>query len=58
MPSWIRPSSCALTALVLLTPLRAANLDGSSPEVGDAEAARLYRDANDYVTNVVEGKYS
>ena len=58
MPSWIRPSSCALAALLALTPLRAADIDGSPPEIGNAEAARLYKDANDYVNNVVEGTYS
>ncbi len=58
MSSWIRPSSCALAALLLLSPLRAANLDGSTPDVGNAEAARLYQDANDYVKSVVEGGYS
>lgn len=58
MPSWIRPSLSALAALLLLTPLRAADVDGSPPEIGNAEAARLYRDANDYVNNVVEGQYS
>jgi hypothetical protein len=58
MSSWLRPSSCALAALLLLTPLRAANLDDSPAPVGNAEAARLYQDANDYVTNVVEGGYS
>jgi hypothetical protein len=58
MPSWIRPSLSALAALLLLTPLRAADLDGSPPEIGNAEAARLYSDANDYVSNVTEGGYS
>jgi hypothetical protein len=36
----------------------AANLDGSTPEVGDAEAARLYAEANAYVSNMAEGEYS
>jgi hypothetical protein len=58
MSSWIRPSFCALAALLILTPLRAADVDGSPPEIGNAEAARLYKDANDYVNSVVEGGYS
>ena len=58
MPSWIRPSFCALIALSSLIPLRAANVDGSSADVGNAEAARLYRNADDYVKNVGEGTYS
>jgi len=51
-------SSLAVLALIALQPLRAANLDGSTAVVGDAEAERLYSDANDLVTNVVEGQYS
>jgi hypothetical protein len=35
-----------------------ANLDGSSPEAGNAEAARLYAEAQAYVTNMPEGQYS
>jgi hypothetical protein len=58
MSSWIRPSSCALLALLVLSPLRAADLDGSPPDVGNAEAARLYQDADAYVTKVTEGTYS
>lgn len=45
-------------ALALATVAGAANLDGSSPEVGNAEAARLYANANDYVANMAEGQYS
>jgi hypothetical protein len=47
-----------LAALSLSGPLRAANLDGSSPEVGNAEAVRLYVEANDFVTNMAERQYS
>jgi hypothetical protein len=50
--------SVVLSALALAGPLRAANLDGSSPEVGNAEAARLYVEANDFVTNMAERQYS
>jgi len=38
--------------------LEATNLDGSSAADGDAEAARLYSRANDYVMNLREGSYS
>jgi hypothetical protein len=44
--------------LALSATLRAANLDGSSPEVGNAEAVRLYGEANDFVNNMAEGQYS
>jgi hypothetical protein len=47
-----------LPALTFSTSLNAANLDGSSPEVGNAEAVRLYTEANDFVTNMAEGQYS
>jgi hypothetical protein len=47
-----------LPALLAASPLRAANLDGSSAADGDAEAARLYERANDYVSNMHEGGYS
>ncbi|MFZ1055207.1 MAG: hypothetical protein WAN79_05995, partial [Opitutaceae bacterium] len=45
-------------ALALAAPAIAANLDGSTPEVGNAEAARLYDEANAYVNNMAEGDYS
>jgi len=45
-------------ALVGEAPLWAANLDGSSPAEGDAEAARLLAEASDYVNNMAEGQYS
>jgi hypothetical protein len=49
-----------LAALVLLTsaPLPAANLDGASTAAGNAEAARLYAEANDFVSTMKEGRYS
>ncbi|HVW21326.1 MAG TPA: hypothetical protein VHC86_08930 [Opitutaceae bacterium] len=50
-----------LTLLALLPaalPLRSADLDGSPPAVGNAEARRLYDDANAVVSNVTEGQYS
>jgi hypothetical protein len=45
-------------ALAPAARLLAANLDGSSADVGNAEAARLYTQANDYVTTMAEGSYS
>lgn len=36
----------------------AANLDGSTQQAGDAEAVRLYSEANDFVSNMAEGEYS
>ncbi|HTU02838.1 MAG TPA: hypothetical protein VMG58_13510 [Candidatus Sulfotelmatobacter sp.] len=50
--------SLLVAALAPSAPLVAANPDGSSAEVGNAEAARLYAEANDYVTTMAEGKYS
>jgi hypothetical protein len=47
-----------LGAAALCGPARAANLDGSSRATGDAEAARLYAEASDYVQNMAEGQYS
>jgi hypothetical protein len=41
-----------------MAPLKAANLDGSTAEVGSVEAARLYSEANAYVSNMAEGAYS
>jgi hypothetical protein len=58
MPTRICLLSLVLSALALPGPLRAANLDGSSPEVGNAEAVRLYSEANDFVTNMAERQYS
>jgi hypothetical protein len=46
------------TMLALGVPAEAANLDGSSAAVGNAEAVRLYTEANDFVTNMAEGQYS
>src|SRR5581483_8443920 len=53
-----RKLSLLVLAGLAAASLHAANLDGSPPAVGDDEAARLYREANDYVTNVTEGGYS
>ncbi|HMD60796.1 MAG TPA: hypothetical protein VKG78_05175, partial [Opitutaceae bacterium] len=50
--------SLAAAALAALAPLEAANLDGSPADVGNAEAARLYAEANAYVSNMAEGQYS
>jgi hypothetical protein len=54
----IRLSGLIVLALALSAPLNAANLDGSSDEVGNAEAVRLYGEANDFVSNLSEGQYS
>jgi hypothetical protein len=58
MPIRIRLLSLLLPALFASAPMGAANLDGSSAADGDAEAARLYARANDYVSNMQEGSYS
>jgi hypothetical protein len=50
--------SLLFPALALSAAAETPNLDGSSPEVGNAEAARLYTEANDFVTNMSEGAYS
>jgi len=50
--------SLLIAALAQSARLPAANLDGSTSEVGNAEAARLYAEANDYVTTMAEGTYS
>ena len=47
-----------VAALAPAASLLAANLDGSSAEVGNPEAARLYTEANDFVTTMSEGTYS
>ena len=54
----IRLLSLLALAPALLGPMRAANLDESSPAVGSAEAARLYSEANDFVSGMAEGNYS
>ncbi|HZZ18401.1 MAG TPA: hypothetical protein VFE25_03480 [Opitutaceae bacterium] len=54
----IRLLSPVLLALAVATVARAANLDGSTPEAGNAEAARLYAEANAFVSNMQEGQYS
>jgi hypothetical protein len=50
--------SLVVAALALSAPIRAANLDGSSEQAGNAEAVRLYAEASAYVTNMAEGLYS
>src|SRR5271154_6956197 len=47
-----------LPALAFSTRVKAGNMDGSSPEVGNEEAVRLYVEANDFVTNMAESQYS
>jgi hypothetical protein len=54
----IRLLSLVIAAIALPAGAGAANLDGSSPEVGNAEAARLYTEANDFVSNMGEKDYS
>ncbi len=58
MPFRIRLLTLSIAALALAAPLAAANLDGSTEEAGNAEAARLYDEASAYVTNMAEGQYS
>ncbi len=58
MPIRTRLFSLLVAALAPAAPLAAANLDGSPTDVGNAEAARLYTEANDYVTTMSEGSYS
>jgi hypothetical protein len=58
MPLRTRLLSLLFAALSLPAAAGAANLDGSSQAVGDAEAARLYGEANDYVSNMAEKDYS
>jgi hypothetical protein len=58
MPMRLRLLSLILPLILAPMRLGAANLDGSSAADGDAEAARLYARANDYVSNMREGSYS
>ncbi len=58
MPNRIRLLSLIAAALALAGTVRAANLDGSAPGIGNDEAARLYRESNDFVSNMAEGDYS
>ena len=58
MPTRICLLSLLLPALAFSTPLMGRNLDGSSAEVGNEEAVRLYVEANDFVTNMAERQYS
>jgi hypothetical protein len=50
--------SLTVAALMLPTVAPATNLDGSSPTAGNEEAARLYSEANDFVSNMAEKDYS
>src|ERR1700685_1150416 len=50
--------SILAAALALTARGQVPNLDGSTPQVGNAEAVRLYAEANAYVTNMAEGQYS
>jgi len=50
--------SLAVLALPVAVNSRAADLDGSPPAVGAAEAQRLYERANDFVSRMHEGDYS
>jgi len=54
----IRLVSLLAAVLAPAARLLAVNLDGSSAEVGNPEAARLYAQANDFVTTMAEGSYS
>jgi hypothetical protein len=58
MSTRFRLLSLLALAPVLLRPAGAANLDGSTPQAGNAEAVRLYAEANDFVSNMAEGDYS
>jgi hypothetical protein len=58
MTKRLRLLSLVLPAFLAAASLRAPNLDGSSAADGDAEAARLYTRANDYVSGMQEGSYS
>jgi hypothetical protein len=58
MPIRISPFSLIVAALALPAVAPAANLDGSSPAVGNEEAVRLYAEANDFVSNMAEKDYS
>src|SRR5580698_3574579 len=58
MPIRISPFSLIVAALALPAAAPAANLDGSSPAVGNEEAVRLYAEANDFVSNMAEKDYS
>ena len=58
MSTRFRLLSLLALAPILCRPVGAANLDGSTPQAGNAEAARLYAEANDFVSNMAEGSYS
>lgn len=50
--------SLLAASLAFSAAAQAANLDGSSEQVGNAEAVRLYSEANDFVGSMAEGEYS
>jgi hypothetical protein len=54
----IRLLSLLLPLLGLPAVLRSNDLDGSPVPVGNAEAARLYRESDNFVSNMAEGDYS
>ncbi len=58
MSLWIRLPALAVLSWFSFGPPKGPDLDQSPPAVGNAEAARLYADADDYVTNVTENLYS
>jgi hypothetical protein len=58
MPIRLSLFSLAVAALALPLAAPAANLDGSSTAAGNEEAVRLYREANDFVSNMAEKDYS
>ena len=53
-----RPSSVLLFLAAFLPPVVGAEIGPFTGPEADAEAARLYSRANDYVNHVVEGQYS
>ncbi|HEY1793763.1 MAG TPA: hypothetical protein VGG34_12660 [Opitutaceae bacterium] len=54
----LRLLSLVIAALAFLQVSKAENLDGSTQAVGNAEAVRLYSEAEAYVSNMSEGEYS
>lgn len=58
MPFRNRLLSLLAALLAVSSPLRAENADGSTQTAGNAEAVRLYAEANAFVKNMAEGQYS
>ena len=58
MHTRIRLLSLLLTLLALPSVRGMDDLDGSPLKVGNEEAARLYRESNDFVSSMAEGSYS